>query len=189
LFDCAGLITHCDTILDELAQQAAIEALRNAMVVIFCVDAAKPDLSEDLAIRHLVRPGHLIAVATKADLLSETAEKTTQLKSLFGYDFLAVSAHTGACVDKLKDKIAEQLITGKSAVADKYGIALTARHRQAVTSAIGDLVQAIDELKAGNDELAAMMLRSAHKQLSNIEQHQIDEHLLDRIFSRFCIGK
>jgi len=197
LFDCAGLITHCETILDELAQQAAIEALRNALVVIFCVDIAKPALSkvegpdwcEDLAIRHLIRPGHLIAVATKADLLSEAAEKTTQLKSLFGCDFLPISAHTGACVDKLKDKIAEQLITGKSASADKYEIALTARHRQAVSSAIADLVQAVDELKAGNDELAAMMLRTAHNQLSDIEQHNIDEQLLDRIFSRFCIGK
>jgi len=191
LFDCAGLITHCETILDELAQQAAIEALRNALVVIFCVDIAKPDWCEDLAIRHLIRPGHLIAVATKADLLSEQdiAGRTSQLKSLFGCDFLPISAHTGAGLDKLKDKIAEQLTTGKSSAADKYEIALTARHRQAVTSAIADLVQALDELKAGNDELAAMMLRTALNQLSNIEQHQIDEQLLDRIFSRFCIGK
>jgi hypothetical protein len=63
---------------------------------------------------------------------------------------------------------------------------------------VGDLVQAVDELKAGNDEVAAMMLRSAHNQLSDIEQHNlgmvslsnhIDEQILDRIFSRFCIGK
>jgi tRNA U34 5-carboxymethylaminomethyl modifying GTPase MnmE/TrmE len=37
------------------------------------------------------------------------------------------------------------------------------------------------------------MLRTAHNQLSTIEQHPgsagIDEQILDRIFSRFCIGK
>ncbi|MFC1634772.1 GTPase, partial [Planctomycetota bacterium] len=38
LFDCAGLVTDVDNILDELAQQAAIEALRNSDVVIFGVD-------------------------------------------------------------------------------------------------------------------------------------------------------
>jgi tRNA U34 5-carboxymethylaminomethyl modifying GTPase MnmE/TrmE len=34
-----------------------------------------------------------------------------------------------------------------------------------------------------------MMLRTAYNQLSDIEQHNIDEQVLDRIFSRFCIGK
>jgi tRNA modification GTPase len=220
LFDCAGLlvpskvegITHPENILDELAQQAAIEALRNALVVIFCVDIAKPALSkvegpdwaEDLAVWTLLRCHceesrfhrddeaiSLIPLATKSDLLSEQeiAQRTSQLQYLFGCDFLPISAHTGAGLDKLKDKIAERLITGKSAAADKYGIALTARHRQAITSAIADLVQAVDELKSGNDEVAAMMLRTAHNALSDIDQHTVDEQVLDRIFSRFCIGK
>jgi tRNA modification GTPase len=199
LFDCAGLITHCETILDELAQQAAIQALQNAMVVIFCVDIAKPDFSENLSVWKLLRChcerseaiSSLIPLATKTDLLPERdiSGKISQLKSLFGYDFLAVSAHTGNGLDKLKAAIAEQLIMGKSAAADKYGIALTTRHRQAVTAAIADLIQAVDELKAGNDELAAMMLRTAHSSLSGVEQSDIDEQLLDRIFSRFCIGK
>jgi hypothetical protein len=57
---------------------------------------------------------------------------------------------------------------------------------------VGDLVQAVDELKAGNDEVAAMMLRTAYNALSDIEQPRragVDEQILDRIFSRFCIGK
>jgi len=199
LFDCAGLlapskvegITHCETILDELAQQAAIGALRNATAIIFCVDIAKPDWTEDLAVWNLINPSQLTALATKADLVAENkiAERTSKLKSLFGCDFLPLSAHTGAGAEKLKDKIAEQLITGTSAVADKYAIALTARHRQAITAAIGDIVQAVKEIKAGNDEVAAMMLRAAHNALSDIDQHTVDEQLLDRIFSRFCIGK
>ena len=190
LFDCAGLTTYAETILDELAQQAASEALRNAMVVIFCVDIAKPDWSKDLAIRRLINPTHLIAIATKTDLLSEKviAERLSKLKSLFGCDFLPVSAQTDTGIDKLKAEIAERVITATSGHS-KYGIALTARHKQAVTSAIADLEKAIDELKAGNDEVAAMMLRTAYHSLGGIDQHNIDEQLLDRIFSRFCIGK
>ena len=41
LFDCAGLLACPDGIVDELAQQAAIEALRHCQAVIFCVDATK----------------------------------------------------------------------------------------------------------------------------------------------------
>jgi tRNA modification GTPase len=191
LFDCAGLTTHAESILDELAQQTAIEALRNATMVIFCVDIAKPDWAEDLAVWDLIPHRQLMAVATKTDLVAEKEidKRTLQLKARFGCDFLAISAHSGLGLDKLKDKIAEQLTMGKSAVVDKYGIAITARHRQAVTTAIADVEKAVDELKTGNDEVAAMMLRSAHNHLGGIEQHNIDEQLLDRIFSRFCIGK
>jgi tRNA modification GTPase len=197
LFDCAGLTTHAETILDDLAQQAAIEALRNALVVIFCVDSSKSDLAEDLAIWNLLschceRSEAIfpVPVATKSDLLSEQniARRASQLKSLFGCDFLPISAHTGVGLDKLKAGIADRIIAAASG-DNKYGIALTSRHRQSLVSSVENLNQAIDEIKAGNDEVAAMLLRTAHNALSNIEQHNLDEQLLDRIFSRFCIGK
>ena len=63
LFDCAGLITHADTersdgpasetVIDELSQQAAIEAIKNAAVILFCIDISKPDWAEDLAVWRL----------------------------------------------------------------------------------------------------------------------------------------
>ncbi len=214
LFDCAGLLApskpvvseaepvegtrHAETILDELAQQAAIGALQNATVVIFCVDIIKPvlskvegaDWSEDLAVWNLITPGHLIAVATKTDLIADEniAELLAKLKTHFGCDFLPISAHAGTGLEKLIDSIAER-ITAPAAGQDKYGIALTARHRQAIDAAIKDIEQTIRELNTGNDEVAAMMLRTAHNSLAGIERHHIDERLLDRIFSRFCIGK
>jgi len=236
LFDCAGLlapsnvegIVKSDTersdgpasanILDELAQQAAIEAIRNAMAIIFCVDITRSDWAEDLAVWRLSfraersgveesvlnRPLHspqrgigrgdiftthqFIAIATKTDLLPEKdlAERLSKLKSLFGCDFIPVSAHNNAGLDELKTEIAERIIASTSS---HNTVALTTRHRQSLHNAIHDIVQAEKEIKAGSEELAAMMLRTAYNQLSNIEQHNIDEQVLDRIFSRFCIGK
>jgi tRNA modification GTPase len=190
LFDCAGLITNPENILDELAQQAAIEALRNALVVIFCIDSAKPDLREDLEIQELIKTGQLIPVATKIDLLPEQdiAKRTTQLKLLFSFSFQPISSHTGFGLDKLKAEISER-ITAATSGQNKEGIALTTHHRQAITAAIADIEKAVDELKAGSDEITAMILRTAYSQLEFIEQHNIDEQVLNRIFSRFCIGK
>jgi tRNA modification GTPase len=190
LFDCAGLTTHAEAILDDLAQQAAIQALQNSTVVIFCVDITKPDWSEDLDVWELIIPKQLIPIATKCDLLSQQspAEKNSQLNSLFGFDFLPISAHTGSGLDKLKSQVADRVIAATSG-QNKEGIALTARHRQAIIAAIADLEKAVNELKSAHDELAAMMLRSAHNQLNAVEQHNLDEQVLDRIFSRFCIGK
>jgi tRNA modification GTPase len=189
LFDCAGLVTAPENILDELAQQAAIESLQNSSVVVFCVDVSKADWAEDISIRSLIDPEVLIPVATKCDLLPQQslAEKTSQLKSLFGCDFMPISAKTGFGIEKLTTEIAERVIAATSG-QNREGIALTTRHRNAIISAIADLEKAVDELKAGNDEVTAMLLRAAYQNIFGIEQH-VDEEILDRIFSRFCIGK
>jgi tRNA modification GTPase len=191
LFDCAGLITEPDNILDELAQQAAIEAIRNSAVVVFCVDISKPNWSEDVSIRKLIEPKILIPAASKCDLLSQETlpGRIAELNELFGVEFLAVSVKTGTGLEQLREQIDSQLISGQTYTESP--LAITARHKQAVTEAIANLNEASNELSADNDEVAAMMLRTAYQGIGNIQQHDpaLDEQILEQIFSRFCIGK
>ena len=197
LFDCAGLLATAENILDELAQQAAIEALRNSSVVVFCVDISKDDWSGDASIRQLAGQEDIIFVATKSDLLSKDtlSNRLAGLNNLFNADFLPTSAVTGAGLEQLQNTIDKKLIglspgTGSEGLSERAsGVALTARHKQAVTEAIGNINEAINELKAGNDEVTVMMLRAADQNICDIEQQHVDEKILDRIFSRFCIGK
>ena len=198
LFDCAGLMHQTHNILDELAQQAAVESLQNSSVVVFCVDASKKDWSEDITIRKLIEPKTLIPVATKCDLLSEEmlANRIAGLNKLFNVEFLPTSAETGIGLEQLRKTIDKKLIElalgrgSEGQVAEQAsGVALTARHRQAVTEAIENIEESVSELKAGNNEVTAMMLRAAYEGLSSIAQQHVDEQILERIFSRFCIGK
>jgi tRNA modification GTPase len=197
LFDCAGLMVTAENILDELAQQAAVKSLQNSSIVVFCVDVSKADWAEDISIRGLIEPKALIPVATKCDLLSKEmlANRITELNKLFNVEFLPTSAETGVGLEQLRNTIDEKLIEqtlggSLNGLAERAsGVALTARHRQAVTEAIENVGEAINELKAGNDEVAAMLLRAAYQAISTIEQQHIDEEIMDRIFSRFCIGK
>ena len=192
LFDCAGLLTQPEDILDELAQQAAIEALRNSSVVIFCADISKSDWSEDVAIRKLVEP-KIVPVATKCDLIpaQDLPARLAALNEIFGTAFMPASAQTGDGVELLRQTIDHKL-TEKFETSHAAPIALTIRHRKAVTDAMGQISESADELKAGNDEVAAMMLRAAYLAVSDIEQPgtaDIEEQILGQIFSRFCIGK
>ena len=201
LFDCAGLMLEPNNILDELAQAAAIEALQNSPVVVFCIDVSKADWSEDIAIRKLIEPEVLVSVATKSDLLPEylLVERIAELNELFAADFLATSAETGTGVELLKGIIDRRIIelaagnvvsdTSYEPRAASHEVALTVRHRRAVTEAIENISESINELKAGNNEVAAMMLRAAYRAISDIEQQHVDEQILENIFSRFCIGK
>jgi len=124
LFDCAGLISEPDNILDELAQQAAIEALRNSSVVVFCVDVSKADWPEDISIRKLAKANVLIPVATKCDLLSEgaLAKRLTELNGLFGAKFLATSAKSGTGIGLLRETIDKkniELLSGSAAAQSR----------------------------------------------------------------------
>ena len=193
LFDCAGLLIEAEDIIDELAQQAAIEALRNSSVVIFCVDISKSEWFEDTAIRKLIDPKIFVPVATKCDLFQDQilADQLAALNKTFGADFLLTSTQTEVGIEKLQYTIDGKL-TEKFNIPQTGGVALTARHRKAVTEAMRQITESMDELSAGNDEVAAMMLRSAYQALSDIEQPgaaHIDEQILGQIFSRFCIGK
>jgi len=198
LFDCAGLTAAAENILDELTQQAAIEALRNSSVVLFCLDLSKEDWSEDVLINDLIKSQVLLPVATKSDLLSEEmlADRLAELHKLFTLDFLPISIVTGAGLEQLQDIIDKKLIelvlgvsSGGEVAELASAVALTTRHRQAVTEAIENVSESISELKIGNDEITAMMLRTAYQSICDIEQHHLDDEILQRIFSRFCIGK
>ncbi len=200
LFDCAGLLLNRSGILDELAQAAAIEALRKALLVVLCVDVSKPGWAEDAAVSKLIEQQNLIAVATKSDLLSEKvlAERIERLNKLFGTKFISTSAKTGSGLALLRERIDGKIVE-LAAGPDRSpalsldeasgAVALTARHRQTVTEAIENIGEAAEQLEAGSDEVAAMMLRSALQRLGSIEQQGIDEQILQQIFSRFCIGK
>ena len=217
LFDCAGLMIQPEDVLDELAQLAAVEALRNSALVVFCIDISKADFSADISIFRILKaedrasvpcspPAAMIAVATKCDLVSEgiLSSRFAELNKLFGVELLAISSETGAGLEVLREAIDGKIIelepgfaTSKTAGTPfsesvKNSVALTARHKQAVTEAIENVGESIVELKAGNDEVAAMMLRGAYQAVSGIESvagGHIDEQILEQIFSRFCIGK
>ena len=200
LFDCAGLTEKTTEPINELAQQAAIGALNSAAIVIFCVDISKTDLTEDIQINKLISPKDMIAIATKSDLVADEVktERLTKLNKIFGLNFTSTSSKNNRGLDRLCKSIDKKLIEissgpsdAKSALAETRQdiIALTARHEQTVTEAIENIQESSEHLKAGNDEVAAMMLRAAYQALSNIEAEHIDEKVLDNIFSSFCIGK
>ena len=217
LFDCAGLMIRPEDVLDELAQLAAVEALRNSALVVFCIDISKAEFSEDISIFRILKTegrtselcsplAAMIAVGTKCDLVSEEvlSSRLAELNELFGVELLAISSETGAGLEVLRETIDGKILelepgfaTYKTAGAPfsegvESSVALTARHKQAVTEAIENVGESIVELKAGNDEVAAMMLRGAYQAVSGIESAaggHIDEQILEQIFSRFCIGK
>lgn len=192
LFDCAGLLnqTRPDDILAELAQRAAEDALRSASILLFCADGSRPDWSEDLALfQRMARPQTLV-VMTQQDRWTQTTNQVlARAQKIFGQPCLTVSAKTGAGIDGLRSRVDAALLLQQRDSGGSDRLALTEHHRQSIRSALTALRQAQRELLDGHDEVTAMLLRSAVEQLAPTPSEPIDERVLGRIFSRFCIGK
>jgi tRNA modification GTPase len=194
IFDSAGLAPAPDDspLIEQLAQKAALEALNSADLIGFCVDASKDDFSLDLQItNHLQRKPDLVIV-TKIDLLDQTSIDAglDELNTIFGCNVIPTSTITDSGMDRLRkaiDSLLASLYTDSAEIADR--IAINNRHRRLVSDTLAALASAADEIARRSDELAAMFLRSAAANLSELTNENISDDVLERIFSKFCIGK
>ena len=187
LIDTAGKESDATGI--RAAQELATQQNQAATWKLLCIDATRPlNTWETTQLEQLDRDTTLV-VLTKADHSSTLS---------FPYPAIATSSRTGRGLDALRQALADRL-TGKHATARAnpgLGIPATAiRCRDSLRRADEALQQAeiestrrsAEELVAG--ELVAGELRLALYELGTIVGAVYTDDLLDRIFSRFCIGK
>jgi tRNA modification GTPase len=121
----------------------------------------------------------VIEVATKADAATGIRSTTD----------VAVSALTGLGLDELRAQVTARLDSRREHSGELLG-STAARCRDSLSQALAAVWQA-QELAAdgAGDELIAVEVREALDQLGRIVGRVTTDDLLDRIFSRFCIGK
>jgi tRNA modification GTPase len=177
--------------VDRLAHQAAVDALGQAEAVLFCIDAGKTSFEAELRILSQVQAKTLLPVITKADLADAAAigRLEAQMKDHFAAPFCITSARTGAGLADVKGRIENALISGRSGDAHADRLTLNRRHQERIEDAVKTLGLAADELQAGREDTASMLLRQSYETLGGLERENVSEKILDSIFSRFCIGK
>ena len=113
-------------------------------------------------------------------ILAPTAALRTDAKP-------SVSGKTGTGVQSLMDRLTGIL----SDRASGAGLATQERHRIALQSAVNDLTAAIEKVAKGPDlyDIAAEDIRVATRGLAVLIGRVDVEHLLDEVFSSFCLGK
>ena len=118
-------------------------------------------------------------VYTKADLAEH--DHSVELAAVF------TSSRTGSGLAELRRRIAAAL---SSRGSESSGVASTAaRCGDSLRRAQASLEQARQEAAGGAAELVSAEVRIALDALGEVVGAVYTEDLLDRIFSRFCIGK
>jgi tRNA modification GTPase len=177
LVDTAGIEAGHTAIMKE-AQSQRVREIERADLLLVCHSAETGELASEPV---LSRPGRL-EVWTQSDRAVPGAGGRQDL------DLIVTSAATGIGVDRLRVAIA-QAIRGMD--SDHSPVSDTgARCRGSLKTAEAALQRAAATLQSGSgDELVALDLRSAVDELGKVVGAVVTDDILDRIFSRFCIGK
>ena len=182
LIDTAGR-EEIENRLDRAAQQASENVIHSADLVLWCSASDAPPQSRTQDEQHLAA----LAGAGQPYLHITTKRDIRPVDS--SIPSLAVSSLTGAGVDELLSAVRDRLESTPSIGQELIG-STAARCRDSLHGAL----QALDRARslaahAAGDELIALEIREALEQTGRIAGRVYTDDLLDRIFSRFCIGK
>ena len=183
LVDTAGLRATSDRI-EQLGIEVSERYLSQAQVILACSDTDTG--VEETAIQVGGKsPAPVVKVRTKSDLVS----KSNQLS--LPADAVAVSAETGAGLERLLAAIDRTLGSRHGDVDQDSPMLTRARHRQAVAAARSELIQFE---RAWREEklpatVASVHLRTAVGALEELIGTVDVEDVFARVFSSFCVGK
>lgn len=160
------------------SQQAATEQASRAALKLICVDVTS------MAIGDLSHPSpawqNQLVVGTKGDLLPNARHPI---------GCLVTSARTGTGIAELLSAVRAQLadrLAGSTSIVPSTAV----RCQESLTMAAQSLRSARDlAVNEIGEELVAAELRLALEELGKVTGTVYTDDILDRVFSRFCIGK
>ncbi|MBX3411923.1 MAG: tRNA modification GTPase [Pirellulales bacterium] len=187
LIDTAGLDpTEPVDELERAAQQTTRTQRATADLEIYCVDAREaPDLASFDSTLAVPSPAvRRLYVLTKADLALVPFPKQDPRQHI-----LATSSSTGLGLAELRRAMADEL-NELAANSGNVVNATATRCRESLRRARESLAHAVDIVgQQGGEELIAAELRTALEELGQVVGTVYTDDILDRIFTRFCIGK
>jgi tRNA modification GTPase len=161
------------------AQQMTREQLEQADLQLLCIDSSdSPCVASDPSLDQ--RPQFV--VLTKCDLRPDREYRAAKI---------ATSSVTGIGLSELKAAIRARLAADATESSPASVVAATANRCRESLRLASDALARARELAAARrgEELIAVELRGALVELGKIVGAIYTDDLLDRIFSRFCIGK
>ncbi|KOP28110.1 tRNA modification GTPase TrmE [Hapalosiphon sp. MRB220] len=184
VLDTAGIRATEDQV-EKIGVERSRSAAQAADLVLLTIDASAGWTAEDQEIYTQVKHRPLILVINKIDLA--LAEKVQYPREINQVVKTAVAQNQG--IEALETAILEQVQAGKIQAAD---MDLAINQRQAAA-----LVKAKTSLEQVQTTIAQQLpldfwtidLRGAIHALGEITGEEVTESVLERIFSRFCIGK
>lgn len=185
IIDTAG-IRETEDIVEKIGVEKSKEKIIEADLIIFMIDLSRELDDEDKEIMDYIRDKKYIVLLNKSDLENKVVKE--DLAGLNLKYIIESSAKSGKGLDELKDSIKELFFKGE--VKNQDIIITNARHKEALIRAKESLSSALDTLNNTLAiDLSSIDIRDAWSRLGEITGDTLEEDIIDKIFSEFCLGK
>ena len=181
--DTAGIRETEDTV-ERIGVERSKEKIEEADLVILMLDTSRELDEEDRLIIDAVKDKKYISLLNKVDL--ERKLPNDIVDSL--ENRIEISAKMATGIDDLKEMIKNLFFDGK--IDSESLIISNTRHKQALYRALENCDTALNRVIQNEYlDLISIYITAAMKALGEITGDELEEDLLNKIFSEFCVGK
>ncbi|HEY9647349.1 MAG TPA: tRNA uridine-5-carboxymethylaminomethyl(34) synthesis GTPase MnmE [Chroococcidiopsis sp.] len=186
VLDTAGIRESKD-VVEQIGVERSRQVAQAADLVLLTIDATQGWTAADQAIYDQVKQRSLIIVINKIDLVS-TSNTTIPIPP-DSHPIVQTAAAQNQGIDALEQAILDTINSGTLEAAN-LDLAINQRQAAALTRAKTSLQQVKTTISNRLPlDFWTIDLRIAIHTLGEITGEEVTESVLDRIFSRFCIGK
>ncbi len=185
--DTAGIRIHSGKV-EELGQKKTKEKVKTTDVVLAVFDLARKFGPDDKKTIRYIKKKKGIIVFNKRDLKQrlETPDITEKLP---GWPVVEISAKKQRDTEKVKQTIYKFLMEDRDFDIESVFIS-NSRQINILESALTSLNSASNALKEGiPEDIVSIELNEALKAIDRLTGREADDAVLDRVFSKFCVGK
>lgn len=188
IVDTAG-IRDVDNVIEKMGVQLSKEQFNKADLIILVLNAAESITKDDIEIMKLVKKRNAIIIINKTDL-PQIIDMEIINNLVKGKPIIRASIALEHGLDELEDKIEEIVYGGKIKSIDVSPIISNLRHINALEIANNNINDAIRATKNKIPyDFIEVDIKNVYEALGEISGDTIEEDVLSKIFSRFCIGK
>lgn len=170
------------------------EALREAQLILAVIDSAAGLTAADEEILDQCRQaeGKTLVLCNKKDLITEAQMillRETVQEAYLDASVAFISTLTGDGCDQLGCAIQEIFTKNQISVPDDAAI-ISSRHQEIILRAKDYLQDSLNAIAGGlPGDFIAVDLQGAWRKLGEITGKTAGQDIIDRVFSRFCLGK
>ena len=181
--DTAG-IRDTEDVVEKIGVEKSKEKIEEADLIILMLDASRDIDEEDKAIIDKIKNRKYIVLLNKIDLDMEISQEVINDLD----NKIDISAKTGKGIDDLKIEIKNLFFNGE--INSESLIISNTRHKQALYRSLENCDIALNRVNANEYlDLISIYITAAMKALGEITGDELEEDLLNKIFSEFCVGK